>query len=322
MNKHWPCLDGLRGVLALAVVFLHFDINILFHRLFGMQALWIELAVDVFFLLSGFVLTHSVRNGTTFRIFAAKRLLRLMPVYYITTLAAVMVVPALPRDLWAELLVAGPFFLRNPVNFPAWSICFELYLPLLAVLLPIRLPQKLVRPALVLALLGCGICMMYFQERHIMYAPRAIFGLAAGHLLYRAKLECRLPFDLLALGVIALILAAGFAPPAIFVIPFAAAAAILAGTRAGTMGGGRLFSSPPAQWLGSISYTLYLVHAPVLYALGVSLGPAAGQNPVAKLAGLAASLILATVLTKVVERPAMALSARLFPRNGMLGTAA
>lgn len=312
MNKHWSCLDGLRGVLALAVVLLHFDVNFLVRQLFGMPVLWIDLSVDVFFLLSGFVLTHSVRHGITFRTFAAKRLLRLMPVYYITTLAAVLVVPALPRNLWAELVVGGPFLFRNPVNFPAWSICFELYLPLLAVLLPVRLPQRLVRPALLLALLGSGLCMMYFQEGRIMYAPRAIFGLAAGHLLYRAKLSLDLPFDLLALSTIGLILATCFAPPLVFLIPFAASAAILAGTRTQ----GLLFSSPPAQWLGSISYTLYLVHVPVLYALGVVFGPEAGQNPVAKLTGLAASLILATVLTKVVERPAMALSARLFPRGG------
>ncbi len=310
MNKHWASLDGLRGVLALAVVLLHFDVNTLFRQLFGLPVLWIDLSVDVFFLLSGYVLTHSLRHGTDFPTFAAKRLLRLMPVYYVTTLATMLVVPVLPDDLWAEIFVAGPFLFRNPVNFPAWSICFELFLPLLAVLVPVRLPQQLVRPALVLALLGCGLCMLYFQEGRILYAPRAILGLAAGHLLYRARLSLDAPFDLLALTTIGLILIACLAPPLVFLIPVAASATILAGTRAE----GALFSSPPARWLGSISYTLYLVHAPVLYALGAFLGKAAGHSLPAKLAGLAASLILATVLTKLVERPAMMLSARLFAR--------
>lgn len=311
MNKHWVSLDGLRGVLALGVVLLHFDFNILTRRLFGVPALWMDLAVDVFFLLSGFVLTHSVRNGTSFPIFAAKRLLRLLPVYYMTTLATMLVVPRLPEDLWAELFVAGPFLSRNPVNFPAWSICFELYLPLLAVLLPVRIPARLVRPALVVALLACGACMMAFEEGRSMYAPRAVCGLIAGHLLYGAKLQCRIPFDWAALCVIGLILAASFAPPITFLIPFAASAAILAGTHAE----GRLFASKPVQWLGAISYTLYLVHVPVLYALGKWIEPAVSESPLVSLAGIAASLALATLLTKLVEHPAMALSARLFPRR-------
>ncbi|WP_336980462.1 acyltransferase [Altererythrobacter fulvus] len=318
MEKHWRSLDGLRGVLALAVVFLHFGINSFGMRVFGLPELRLGLAVDVFFILSGFVLTHSVRHGTTFRTFALKRLLRLMPVYYVTTLAAFLVAPELPQDLWTEFFAITPFFVRDAANYPAWSICFELYLPLLAVLVPVRLSPGLVRPALLLTLLASGICQIFVMEGNVLYLPRAILGLAAGHLLYRSKIECRVPFDAVAVGVILLILAAAFAPPITIFLPFLTSAAILAGTR-----GGWLFATMPAQWLGSISYTLYLVHVPVYYAMVKLLGAAAGQNPPVKLAGIGVALVLATLLTRVVERPAMALSSRLFPRpSGVRGEAA
>jgi peptidoglycan/LPS O-acetylase OafA/YrhL len=56
-----PSLDGLRGIAAIAVMSFHFNIFFLPQaRLSGVMPLLNRayLAVDLFFLLSGFVMTH------------------------------------------------------------------------------------------------------------------------------------------------------------------------------------------------------------------------------------------------------------------------
>jgi peptidoglycan/LPS O-acetylase OafA/YrhL len=108
MGKHWNDLDGLRGVLALAVVFLHFGLSSFLERTLGFPSLRLELVVDVFFILSGFVLTHSLRKGYVFLDFAIKRTMRLLPVYYVTTLVALLFVVEMPEYVWLELIIAGP----------------------------------------------------------------------------------------------------------------------------------------------------------------------------------------------------------------------
>jgi len=65
MKQHWHNLDGLRGVLALLVTLLHFGASSFLKRRLGIPPLPLGLAVDVFFLLSGYVLTHSLRTGST-----------------------------------------------------------------------------------------------------------------------------------------------------------------------------------------------------------------------------------------------------------------
>lgn len=61
--KSYRTLHGIRGVAALCIVVLHSP------RLFGSAPVFLALAVDLFFALSGFVLTHAyedrLRRGMT-----------------------------------------------------------------------------------------------------------------------------------------------------------------------------------------------------------------------------------------------------------------
>ncbi|MGH1559619.1 acyltransferase family protein [Caulobacter segnis] len=78
--KHtYHALDGLRGIAAMCVV--------VFHAASSARPLTPsgELAPDLFFVLSGFVLTyayqHKLAEGMTFRRFMAVRAIRLYPLY-------------------------------------------------------------------------------------------------------------------------------------------------------------------------------------------------------------------------------------------------
>ena len=136
-------LDGLRGVAALAVVFDHVPPNAI-----GDLIPQRYLAVDFFFVLSGFVLAHAYgpRLAASWPplSFMRVRLIRLYPLYLAGSLigfsvAALGAIRGWGGDLSEVLVTAafGVFFLPTllnmnsigvlyPLNGPAWSLFFEL----------------------------------------------------------------------------------------------------------------------------------------------------------------------------------------------------
>lgn len=101
-----PVLDGIRGIAILLVMLFHFWEN--GTTRFG-SALWLRLyayvagmgwsGVDLFFVLSGFLITgilYDARNSTHyFRVFYGRRTLRIFPLYYAALTFFFVVVPFL-----------------------------------------------------------------------------------------------------------------------------------------------------------------------------------------------------------------------------------
>src|SRR5215472_14129748 len=91
-----PCLDGLRGVAALAVLLYHFNIFFLPQARVTDIVPFVKsayLAVDLFFLLSGFVMAHvygrllSSDRRAHWLLFAKARFARIYPLFALSTLA-------------------------------------------------------------------------------------------------------------------------------------------------------------------------------------------------------------------------------------------
>jgi len=111
-KSHYVQLDGLRGVAILLVMIYHFCLN---HPSFQSDAagLWLGLAqagwmgVDLFFVLSGFLITGiliETRDDTHyFRNFIARRTLRIWPLYYLSLLVLLVAIPLLAPSVPAEL---------------------------------------------------------------------------------------------------------------------------------------------------------------------------------------------------------------------------
>jgi peptidoglycan/LPS O-acetylase OafA/YrhL len=78
--------------------------------------------------------------------------------------------------------------------------------------------------------------------------------------------------------------------------------AVLYGAARGSLG---FLNNRVLVFLGTISYTLYLLHENIGWALMLRLEQAGIHRNAAIGAALAVSLLLATALTKLVEQPAM-----------------
>src|SRR5580698_9043340 len=80
----FSALDGLRGVAAISIVVFHYSQNLGWELLPNAY-----LAVDFFFMLSGFVLAHAyearLRSGQAVAEFMQRRLIRLYPLYWLGT---------------------------------------------------------------------------------------------------------------------------------------------------------------------------------------------------------------------------------------------
>jgi peptidoglycan/LPS O-acetylase OafA/YrhL len=339
-------LTGIRALAAFLVLFLHADQNIPI----GVSHIGVVsrgyLGVDLFFLLSGFILTYVYfesmerLTGRAFAIFMWHRFIRLYPVH-IAVLAALVVVVLGAGQLglnirspeafqlnavpWQILLVHA-WGVTDQVswNVPSWSISAEwfayLCFPLVAYVLGlIRDPWGL----LVIAFASLGVAALIFSLAGwglsgAWIAPSALVRIAGSfvcgaalcrYALLRRVLESKSTFNdataMVALG--AFLIGPSFGVPDFALIAllavFLAALAMSSGVTT------RLFSLAPVVWLGEISYSLYMVHFPVLRALGIVFKPErlAAMGPTAAIAayafGIAVCIAVAAALYYAVERP-------------------
>lgn len=142
-TAHFLGLDGLRGVAALVVAYLHADFTFGIGYLPGTASL----AVDFFFMLSGFVLAHAydkrLQLGMTWPGFMRVRLIRLSPMLFFGSVLGTIVFLAAqhqnrvydgPTSVW---MIVGSFLIlpvgwpigdktAYPLNIAYWSLFFEL----------------------------------------------------------------------------------------------------------------------------------------------------------------------------------------------------
>lgn len=338
MKNRYLTLDAIRGVAAIAVFFHH--ANGISHPL-SMPSGY--RAVDLFFVLSGFVLAHAYGENLSARAlrprtFLAMRLLRLYPLYLlgamlgiVGAIAAVLLgggdlsgSTVVIASLSLLLLLPSPTWMQSPalmpLNVPAWSLFFELLANIAYALLAPLLDNRrltfvvaVAAIALVFASIHVGNANLGADWKSIPGGlARVTFSFFAGILIYRLHRRASRPSSLAWLLVAAPI-------PLLFVWSeklVADLACILVIFPLLIYGGARIEigASRIAGILGDTSYGIYVVHVPLIlffYKLFSYMGSDA--NLYAPWLGLATILALvpAMLVTDMFyDRPARRLLAK------------
>ena len=172
-TPRFPGLDSLRAVASIAVVATHtcFWAGVYGNGTLGAATQRLEVGVAVFFVLSGFLLSHPfltrLRTGRphdSTRRYFWKRSLRILPVYWVAVVASLVLLPAnhsLGASRWVDNLLLIDVY-RNPALphgvTQMWSlsteVAFYLVLPLLMWLLARYVARRRWAPRLLLVALS------------------------------------------------------------------------------------------------------------------------------------------------------------------------
>lgn len=313
-------LDALRGLAALAVVAFHYTTHyqaMIGHtRPLGFGFPPGNYGVQLFFLISGFVIFMTLERTRTAMDFVVSRFSRLFPAYWsaMAITAAVVYTLGMPeqklplRDLLLDLTMVQEVLGAEHLDGSYWTLGVELffYAQMLVWFMLGLLPR--IRFIIVGWLL---LAMAYGLTRkaglHFSYSVREALILqhipffAMGILFYRIHSRAG-PHraDAILIGLCLAAIGIAYAPVYLAVGSVCVAVFWLFIT-------GRLawLRAAPLAYLGTISYSLYLLHQ----AIGFVLIHRMERNGIAPLAAvviaIGAIFVLATALTYLVERPAL-----------------
>jgi peptidoglycan/LPS O-acetylase OafA/YrhL len=285
-----PSIEGMRALAVLVVLFFHLDIT-------GFDGGF--LGVDLFFVISGFIITRNIlsdlHGGTFFlKEFYVRRFRRLFPALLVTVLVtvvvAVVIVPPVELVNTAKSAIFALFSLAN-FNFwlesgyfdaaantkpllHTWSLSVEeqfyLFWPALVLVLANTWRRMLVAAVLLSFSLGSALIWRNsFPNAIFFLLPFRLHQLMAGALI--AILALRLGNN--RGNICTLLASAGFVALSILLnsghSPAVGAAAVtglgfllLLGRE--TVIAKVLYGNKPMQWIGQRSYAIYLVHWPII----------------------------------------------------------
>lgn len=319
---HLASLDLLRAVACLAVCW-H---NLLWRDDFLPNG-WLKrssdygsLGVEMFFVVSGFVIPWSLHRGgyllCDYGRFILKRIARLDPPYllsivlvlalaYISTFSRLYHGKPFLID-WTQVLLhlgyLNVFFQDKPwLNTVYWTLAieFEYYL-LIGLLYPLLAHRSASVRRATLAVFVLSCFALPFKHHLPLFAPLFALGITAFHI--KAGLVGRREGTVTTV-LIALVLLAGN-EPLYLLVGLASLAAILFVNR----------TNPAVSFFGRISYSLYLLHVPLgarVINLSLNWPRTFWMNVAVITAAFAVAIIAASLFHRFVERPSQNLSARI-----------
>lgn len=348
-SPHFVLLDGLRGIAAIWIFIFHIEASQFipnltaalpksFNRIFFE---WGQYSVLGFFVLSGFVIAHSLRNTTvswhSFKQFCQRRLVRLTPPYYTAIFLFFAIegyrtylgwqsfpIPATSQSLLQ--LLTHLLYLQELAGFehysePYWTICLEVQFYLSFILL-LGLSQWLqkrfsITAATVWVFGGWTlICLLYngYKLGLPFYRPIFIswhFSFLLGVYAYWSwQKRCH---PAVGYGYGGLVIATAPITPQFAIAAAATSSFILAaaqGNKLSTWLGHKSF-----QFLGQISYSLYLTHLVAMSVFSAfwmkTPATTVGVEILQLLGCIGFGLILATAIYYLVEKPSIQWSKRL-----------
>lgn len=331
-KQRYAQLDGLRGLAAGAVVFFHYfgifpDVFETEHKPIP-HAEFGAYGVQLFFIISGFVIFMTLARVERPRDFVATRFIRLYPSYWATILLTSGVIASgvfhdtgvTQHPLELKQIVANATMLQTFLNVPHldgtyWTLAHELSFYTWAFIMLLALDRErveryavayLVLNAALAYTLGHELIQVGLRLRTLLLVDYGQF-FVAGIMFYRLRTA----------GPSVLrhaLIAGAFLSQAIRGNTEASVAMLIFFGIFYALHYGKLqwLRARPLAWLGSISYALYLTHQLPGWALALTLRRYGVPYWPALFVTLACALTLAWAITTFVERPAMlALKAKL-----------
>ncbi|MDP3740471.1 MAG: acyltransferase [Hyphomonadaceae bacterium] len=337
----YEVLDGLRGAAAIGVLIFHLSIV-------GAPQLLARgyMAVDFFFILSGFVLSNAYAGRLRtlpLREFLRIRLVRLLPLctlglalgtsYFLLRLftqqqSQYELADILSGSTWNLFLLPKPWITQAPTdtvfaaNTPLWSLSVEMIVNVLWAALLFRF-SKLAMSA-VLALTGAGLFVLIIHHGTAdlgatwpTYAGgvfRALYGFCAGVMIWRYR-PMAIGSSLLS-WICVFLLAAILSMPGggavleavlvLIILPLLVYVAVLSDGQV---------RRPAFSQLGRLSYPLYVIHVPILM---ISAGMFKALHltnamPIIAFVILPACLLASVMLDRFYDSPVRKLVQRLMP---------
>ena len=277
-------IDGLRALAVLPIVLYHLEVPRFDGGFVG---------VDIFFVISGFLITQRLTAGQSLGEFYERRARRILPalLLMLAAVSAAALVVLMPRDLasfgrsllgtllfvsnyqfWADIGYFDELAIYKPL-LHTWSLAVEeqfyLMFPLFLVLCRKHL-RAMLWPVLVLAVLSFALCVWVLTKQPstaFYWLPfrgwELLIGAAVA--LWQPARRLEAPAALAGLG---LILASVFGFTEATRFPGAAALLPCLGAALLIHGGRHLVAAPmrwaPLVFFGRISYSMYLWHWPVV----------------------------------------------------------
>jgi peptidoglycan/LPS O-acetylase OafA/YrhL len=296
--KRFQVLDGFRGVCALSVAVYHIHIP----QSFGEWAFFrnAHFLVSFFFVLSGFVMVHTygqrLASTDQFRQFFITRTFRLYPLHvFVLMLAIALEVMKLgaehagiafnqpsfsgqraPQEIIPNLLLLQswwPGFNPQSFNFPAWSISVEYYIYMIFAGILLCTPRVATLTFLMISL-AATLCLLFGLADMMEPAVQGLSCFFAGVMtyhLYRLIQDMSIPRWLhTALEVIGICLTVSLLvgnidhKQIILTLGFCALMLVFSFEK-GLIS--TLLKARPFEYLGALSYSIYMTHAMVLFAL-------------------------------------------------------
>ena len=295
-KKEILALTGIRGIAAIWVLLFHFcgSLTILLpvFKCLHPLALHGYLGVDIFFVLSGFIMSY-VYDSLTFDVhlrsyghFLWNRFSRIYPNHLVTLMALWLFVvvarlcgvvvsgdyPVGKLPVQLLLLHAWPYIDGGLWNYPSWSISAEWFAYMFVFPVGVIAIQRnftRTHPVLLLTLPVAA----YFLLSHSLFSAHIYHALlsvtcefSAGmsaYLLFHNHAASVVRFSRLLPALLVLLLGLFFSPWSAWsdVCTICAAPLIILGLADSHNGVARCLGSRPLLWLGRISYSLYMSHA-------------------------------------------------------------
>ena len=302
-------IQVLRGVAALMVVMLHAVVKLRPFGFDGSQVSFLQGGVDIFFVISGFIMLHvsRVRPRSSWQ-FMADRIIRIVPLYWLLTLSAYYIGSAEMRpigDLLRSLVFvpSGTAPLYNPLIDGGWTLNLEMYFyAIFAGSLMLARTEQHRFMIVVGALVSVAVASLWLPARYgSFYGNEIVVEFVIGMALARSMGSLRSIGLFAAWSMVftgALLMAADpVARLGSRLLSDGLPAGLIVAGAISLDAAGKRATAPAALLLGAISYALYLSHMLVFELIDRLFAKSEQTMGTALTAGFVLSVCMVAILT-------------------------